>query len=131
MSNNPSDLRYTKDHEWIRSTGNAWRVGITDFAQKQLGDIVFVELPKVGYELETGDSFGSIESVKSVSELFAPVSGKVTAVNTSIADDPELVNTDTYTDGWLIEIEPSNKSELDSLLTVDEYEKFTLEEPSQ
>jgi glycine cleavage system H protein len=120
-SSYPNDLRYTSDHEWVRTTGTAWRVGITQFAVTQLGDITIIELPKVGTELTKGDSFGTIESVKSVSELFAPVSGRITAVNAALNDSPELVNEQPYGDGWMVEIEPTEKAELDELMTADAY----------
>lgn len=121
MSSYPTDLRYTNDHEWLRSAGTAWRVGITQFAVTQLGDITIVELPKVGDTVTRGDAFGTVESVKSVSELFAPVSGRVTAVNATLNDSPELINDDPYDQGWMVEIEPSDKTELSDLLTPDAY----------
>lgn len=123
----PADLRYTNDHEWLRTSGKAWRVGITQFAVNQLGDVVLVELPAVGATVTKGDSFGTIESVKAVSELYAPVSGKVTAVNPALEGSPELVNTDPYGDGWLLEIEPSAKAELDELMAPDAYTKHVAE----
>jgi glycine cleavage system H protein len=126
MSNLPSDLRYTKDHEWIRATGDRWRIGITDFAQKQLGDIVFVDVPTVGKTLDAEESFGTVESVKSVSELYLPVAGKIVALNEALSGEPELINTDPYGDGWIAEIEPSHKS-LDELLDAAAYEKLTAE----
>jgi glycine cleavage system H protein len=121
MSNLPTDLRYTNDHEWLRSAGTAWRVGITQFAVNQLGDITIVELPKVGDSVTRGEPFGTVESVKSVSELFAPVSGRITAVNAALNDSPELINDDPYDQGWMVEIEPSDKAELADLLTPDAY----------
>ena len=123
MSSYPTDLRYTDDHEWLRSAGTSWRVGITQFAVTQRGDITIVELPKVGDSVTKGARFGTVESVKSVSELYAPVSGKVTAVNTKLDASPELINDEPYGGGWMIEIEPSNKAELDELLTPDAYTK--------
>ncbi len=123
MSSYPTDLRYTSDHEWLRSAGSTWRVGITQFAADQLGDITIVELPKVGDRVDKGQRFGTVESVKSVSELYAPVSGKITAVNADLNDSPELVNEEPYAGGWMIEIEPSKKAELDELLTPDAYTK--------
>jgi len=123
MSSFPTDLRYTSDHEWLRSAGTAWRVGITKFAVEQLGDITIVELPKPGDLVTKGKPFGTIESVKSVSELFAPVSGRVTAVNAALKDAPELVNNDPYDNGWMIEIEPTEKAEIDELLSPDAYTK--------
>lgn len=121
MADIPRDLRYTKDHEWVRADGDRWRIGITRFATDQLGDIVLVEMPKVDTALGATESFGTIESVKSVSELFAPVSGKVVGVNEELGSSPELVNTDPYGDGWIIDIEPSDRKELDELLTADAY----------
>jgi glycine cleavage system H protein len=121
MTSFPNDLRYTHDHEWLRATGSAWRVGITQFAVDQLGDITIVDLPKEGDLVTKGQRFGTIESVKSVSELYAPVSGKVTAVNASLKDDPEQVNNEPYGAGWMIELEPTEKSELSELLSPDTY----------
>lgn len=123
MSSYPTDLRYTQDHEWLRAAGTAWRVGITQFAVDQLGDITLVELPKEGDLITKGQRFGTIESVKSVSDLYAPVSGKVTAVNAQLKDAPELVNSEPYAGGWMIEIEPTEKTELDELLAPDAYVK--------
>jgi len=123
MSSYPTDLRYTSDHEWLRSAGTAWRVGITQFAVQQLGDITIVDLPKVGKTVTKGESFGTVESVKSVSELYAPVSGKITAVNAELDHSPELINDEPYGTGWMIEIEPNNKAELDELLSPDAYAK--------
>ncbi|MFT3691760.1 MAG: glycine cleavage system protein GcvH [Kofleriaceae bacterium] len=123
MSNFPSDLRYTADHEWLRSSGNSWRVGITQFAVDQLGDITIVDLPNVGDLVTKGQKFGTIESVKSVSDLYAPVSGKVTAINTTLKDAPEQVNTAPYEGGWMIEIEPTEQAELTELMAVDAYSK--------
>ncbi len=116
----PTDRRYTKDHEWIVVTGNLGRVGITDFAQKQLGDVVFVELPDVGRAVSQGEAAGTIESVKAVSELYSPASGKVVAVNPDLASKPELVNTDPH-GTWLYDIELSNAREVDNLLNNDQY----------
>jgi glycine cleavage system H protein len=116
----PSDRRYTKDHEWIAVTGNLGRVGITDYAQKQLGDVVFVELPDVGRAVSQGQAAGTIESVKAVSELYSPVSGKVVAVNPAVAPQPELVNKDPH-GTWLYDIELSNPSDVDTLLNNDQY----------
>jgi glycine cleavage system H protein len=123
MTSFPPDLRYTPDHEWLRAAGSAWRVGITQFAVDALGDITLVELPKVGDPVTKGERFGTVESVKSVSDLFAPVSGRVTAVNAALKDAPELVNNEPYDKGWMIEIEPAEKAELGSLLTPDAYAK--------
>jgi glycine cleavage system H protein len=117
----PTDLRYTNDHEWLRQTGNNWRVGITQFAVDQLGDITLVDLPKMGDLVTKGQRFGTVESVKSVSDLYAPVSGRVVAVNAALKDAPESVNTEPYGTGWMIEIEASEKSEVSELLTPDAY----------
>ncbi len=114
--NLPEDVRYAKDHEWIRIEGEKTRIGISDFAQDQLGDIVFVELPEVGATLSKGQEFGTVESVKAVSELYMPVGGEVLAVNPQLEDAPELVNTAPYGDGWMIEIRPDDPSEADSLM---------------
>jgi glycine cleavage system H protein len=123
MSTFPTDLRYTQDHEWLRAQGANWRVGITQFAVDQLGDITLVDLPKEGDLVTKGQRFGTIESVKSVSDLYAPVSGRVIAINPALKDKPELVNTAPYTDGWMIELEPSEKVELDELMAPDAYTK--------
>lgn len=119
----PTDLRYTQDHEWLRAQGSTWRVGITQFAVDQLGDITLVDLPKEGDLVTKGQRFGTIESVKSVSDLYAPVSGKVTAVNATLRDKPELVNSEPYADGWMIELEPTESAELEELLSPDDYTK--------
>jgi glycine cleavage system H protein len=116
----PSDRRYTKDHEWIAVTGNLGRVGITDYAQKQLGDVVFVELPDVGRAVSQGQTAGTIESVKAVSELYSPASGKVVAVNPAVAPQPELVNKDPH-GTWLYDIELSNPADLDNLMNNAQY----------
>lgn len=116
----PSDRRYTKDHEWIVVTGNLGRVGITDYAQKQLGDVVFVELPDVGRAVNQGQTAGTIESVKAVSELYSPASGKVVAVNADLGNKPELVNTDPH-GTWLYDIELSSPGEVENLLNNDQY----------
>ena len=113
--NLPEDVRYTDDHEWAKVSGDVVRVGISDYAQDQLGDIVFVELPDVGETFEAGDEFGTLESVKAVSELYIPVGGEVIAVNTELEDTPELLNQDPYS-GWIIEVKPDNSEELESLL---------------
>ena len=116
-------LRYTDDHEWVTAKGDTLKVGITDYAQDQMGDIVFVEVPEVGDTLSKGDEFGTIESVKAVSELYLPISGEVVAVNEDLEDDPELVNKDPYKN-WLVEIKPSDPSELEGLLTLDAYKEI-------
>ena len=120
----PPELKYTKEHEWVRVEGDSGTIGITDYAQDQLGDIVFVELPAVGAEISAAQKLGEIESVKAVSELFAPVSGEVTEANDGLADSPESVNDDPYGDGWLIKVRLSDAAELDKLLSADEYEAF-------
>ena len=125
MSNVPEDLHYSKDHEWIRVDGDTGTVGITDHAQNSLGDVVYVELPKVGDSVTAHEAFGSVESVKAVSEIFTPVSGQVTEVNESLQDDPEKVNNDPYGDGWMVRIKMSNPGEVDGLLSAAEYEDFT------
>lgn len=124
MSTFPTDLRYTNDHEWLRPAGSAWRVGITQFAVDQLGDITLIDLPKEGDLITKGQRFGSVESVKSVSDLYGPVSGRVTAVNSALKDSPELINQEPYGAGWVIEIEPSEKSELDELLDPAAYDQL-------
>jgi glycine cleavage system H protein len=125
MANIPEDLHYSKDHEWVRVEGNIAVVGITDYAQDSLGDVVYVELPKPGDEFAANEPFGSVESVKAVSEVFSPVSGKVDGANESLNDEPEKVNQDPYGEGWMIRIEMSSALEVDSLLTAAEYEDFT------
>jgi glycine cleavage system H protein len=121
MSTFPSDLRYTTDHEWLRAQGSAWRVGITQFAVDALGDITLVDLPKEGDQVTKGQRFGTVESVKSVSDLYAPVSGRVVAVNTALKDSPEDVNAEPYGKGWMIEVEANDKTELDELMTAEAY----------
>jgi glycine cleavage system H protein len=123
----PATYRYTKEHEWIQVDGTIGTVGITDYAQNSLGDIVFVDLPKVGDSIEAGKSFGSVESVKAVSDLFAPVSGTVTAVNDELKEAPERINSDANTT-WMLKVELSDAKQVDGLLTAAEYEKFTSEE---
>jgi glycine cleavage system H protein len=125
MANIPDDLNYTKDHEWVRVEGDVAVVGITDYAQDSLGDVVYVELPKPGEEVTANDPFGSVESVKAVSEMFSPVSGTVAATNEALTDDPDKVNKDPYGEGWMIRVKLSNPGEVDSLLTAAEYEDFT------
>lgn len=126
--NLPEDLKYSKEHEWVRQEGNKVYIGITDFAQSELGDIVFVELPEEGDEVEANESFGSVESVKTVSELYSPVSGTVVEVNEDLEDNPEYVNDSPYEDAWMIVVEISDESELDDLLTADEYKAFVEED---
>ena len=118
MSDIPSDLHYTAEHEWVRRSGDdTVRVGITDFAQSALGDVVFVQLPDVGTQVTAGESFGEVESTKSVSDLFAPVSGTVSAVNGDLEGSPQLVNSDPYGDGWLLDVKVSNSAELESAIS--------------
>lgn len=123
----PKDYRYTKEHEWIQVNGNTATVGITDHAQHSLGDIVFVELPKVGAVLQAGKSFGTVESVKAVSDLYAPASGKVTAVNDALNQSPENINKDAH-GAWMIKLELTNPAEVNGLLASDDYEKYVAEE---
>ncbi len=125
MANVPEDLHYSKDHEWVRVEGDVATVGITDYAQNSLGDVVYVELPKAGEEFAANESFGSVESVKAVSEIFSPVSGTVVAANESLNDEPEKVNVDPYGEGWMIRVRMSHPGEVDSLLTAAEYEDYT------
>ncbi len=122
--NIPKELKYTKDHEWARIEGDVATVGITDYAQGELGDIVFVELPKAGSSVSQGDSFGTIEAVKAVSDLYAPLSGEITEVNAALDEAPETVNNSPYGDGWMIKIKISDPSEVDNLLSADDYEKL-------
>ena len=123
----PKDYKYTKEHEWIHLQGNTAEVGITNYAQESLGDIVFVELPKTGADLAAGKSFGTVESVKAVSELYSPASGKVTAINEALNQSPEMVNKDAHS-AWMIKIELKNPKELDGLLSADQYEAYVAEE---
>jgi glycine cleavage system H protein len=124
----PEGLKYSREHEWVRVEGNTVMVGITDFAQSELGDVVFVELPEVGTEVEGNNTFGVVESVKAVSDLYAPVTGTVSEVNTQLEDEPDLVNSHPYDDGWIIKIEMKDASELNDLLNIDEYKTFVEEE---
>jgi glycine cleavage system H protein len=123
----PKDYKYTREHEWIQISGNTGLVGVTDHAQESLGDIVFVELPKLGATLDAGKTFGTVESVKAVSELYAPVSGKVTAINESLNQAPEQINKDAHR-AWMIKMELANPDDLKSLLSADDYEKYIAEE---
>jgi glycine cleavage system H protein len=127
MANVPENLHYSKDHEWVRVEGDVAVVGITDYAQNSLGDVVYVELPRVGESFSAHETFGSVESVKAVSEIFTPVSGEVTEVNDGLNDAPETVNSDPYGDAWMVKIQMSNPGEVDALLTAAEYEDFTNE----
>ena len=124
MANVPEGLYYSKDHEWLRVEGETGTVGITDHAQNSLGDVVYVELPKAGESFEAHATFGSVESVKAVSELFLPVAGEVIEVNESLADEPEKVNTDPYGGGWMLKVKLSNRGEVDGLLSAAEYEDY-------
>ncbi|HJM43562.1 MAG: glycine cleavage system protein GcvH [Nitrospinota bacterium] len=124
----PGELQYTKEHEWVLIEGDNARVGITDYAQSQLGDVVYVELPEAGSQVETGNTFGVVESVKAVSDLFVPVSGTVKEINNSLEETPEIINTDPYVNGWMIVIEMSDKSELDELLSAEDYQTYVKEE---
>src|SRR5438093_4748257 len=124
----PEDSRYAKSDEYVHVEGDVGTVGIADYAQKELGDVVFVELPRVGTQLEAADELGSIESVKAVSELFAPVSGEVVEVNEALAEKPELVNTDPYGDGWMVRIKLSTPEEVDGLMDAEEYEEYVEKE---
>ncbi len=120
----PSELKYSKEHEWVKVDGDIVTIGITDFAQSELGDIVFVELPEEGDELTSGDSFGSVQSVKTVSELYAPLSGKVVEVNEELEDSPEFVNESSYDKAWMVKVELSDKAQLDELLDADAYSEM-------
>ena len=117
----PDELRYLESHEWTTTDGETVRVGISDFAQDELGDVVFVELPAVGDEINAEEAFGVVESIKAVSDLYAPISGEVTAVNEDLFDQPELVNDDPFGDGWMLEVDPSDETETDELLSAAEY----------
>ncbi|MGZ6071961.1 MAG: glycine cleavage system protein GcvH [Myxococcaceae bacterium] len=121
MADNPKNLRYTKEHEWARRDGGGVVVGVTAHAQEALGDVVYVELPKVGDTLTAGSPFGVVESTKAVSELFAPISGKETKVNTALSDEPSSINSDPYGAGWIVEVEPSEPAQLDGLMDADAY----------
>lgn len=128
MSNIPAELKFTKDHEWVRVEGDTATIGISDHAQEQLGDIVFVELPEVGEALKQGDSFGVVESVKSVSDVFSPISGEVIEINEALNENPEAVNEDCYGEGWIAKVKITNKSEIAKLMDATDYENFTKEE---
>jgi glycine cleavage system H protein len=122
--NIPAELKYTKEHEWLRLDGKVATIGITDYAQSELGDIVFVELPRVGQEVRKMEPFGTIEAVKAVSELFSPVSGRIVEINSALENDPMAVNHDAYGEGWMIKIDIADSAELDNLLSSDEYLKL-------
>jgi len=119
----PADFKYTKDHEWIKVSGETGQVGITDYAQKQLGDVVYLDLPQVGRTLKVGESFGTVESVKAVSELYSPVAGVVTAVNSALAEKPERVNSDPHA-SWMIEVRLSSPDDLDPLMSAGQYSEL-------
>jgi len=123
----PDDVCYSRDDEWIRKDGDVYLVGVTDYAQQQLGDVVFVELPEVGARFSAGDSFGVIESVKAVSDLYCPIGGEVIAINETLEDSPEFVNGDCYGDGWLITISPSNQGEIEALMDAAAYARHIAE----
>ncbi|WP_182014021.1 glycine cleavage system protein GcvH [Bacillus licheniformis] len=124
----PKELRYSEEHEWVKTEGDKVRIGITDFAQSELGDIVFVELPEVGDEIKADEPFGSVESVKTVSELYAPINGKVVEVNEDLEDSPEFVNESPYEKAWMIVVEPSDASEIENLMTAGQYEYMIKED---
>ena len=131
MANTPEDLSYTKDHEWVRVRADQATIGITDHAQNQLGDVVYVELPKVGEKFEVAEPFGSVESVKAVSEIYMPLTGTVSEVNGKLNDAPEMVNSDPYGEGWMIVIKMDNPAQVDGLLNSAEYEDYIKEEASE
>ncbi|MFP4047004.1 MAG: glycine cleavage system protein GcvH [Bacteroidales bacterium] len=122
--NIPENLKYTKDHEWVKVEGNEVLIGITDYAQNELGDIVFIEIETEGETLEKEEVFGTVEAVKTVSDIYMPVSGEVTEVNPKLEDSPEIVNKDPYGEGWLIKVKINNQSELDDLLSADKYKEL-------
>lgn len=127
----PEDLKYTREHEWVSIEGSVATIGITDHAQEQLGDVVFVELPGVGDRIEKADAFGVVESTKAVSDVYAPLSGEVTEVNDDLPDNPELINEDPYGDGWMVKVAIGDKADLDELMTADEYRKFIEESATE
>lgn len=126
--NFPAELRYSKEHEWVRVQNKIAIIGISDYAQKELGEVVFVDLPKIGRQMKSNETFGIVESVKAVSDLYTPVSGKIVKNNAKLEEDPELINTDPYGEGWIIEVEMSNEAELGELLPAQEYEAYVAEE---
>ncbi|MBM7700238.1 glycine cleavage system protein GcvH [Kurthia huakuii] len=123
----PTNLRYTEDHEWVKLEDGKAVIGITEFAQSELGDIVFVELPAVGDDIGAGESFGSVESVKTVSELYLPIAGKILEVNENLEDSPELVNESPYEQAWMVVVEPANEADVEGLLTADQYKEAIAE----
>lgn len=122
--NFPEELRYTREHEWIKVDGDFAIVGITDFAQSELGDIVYVEIETLGQTLAEGDIFGTVEAVKTVSDLFLPIAGEIVEVNETVTDSPEIINSDAYGEGWLVKIKPSNIAEVEGLMDFDTYKRF-------
>lgn len=131
MANTPEELSYTKDHEWVRVAGDQATIGITDHAQNQLGDVVYVELPKPDEKFGSGEPFGSVESVKAVSEIYMPISGTVVSVNETLNDSPEKVNNDPYGEGWMVVMRIENPAEIDGLLSAAEYEDYIKEEAAE
>lgn len=131
MSKYPEDCLYSKEHEWLRVDGKTGTVGITDYAQKQLGDVVFVELPKVGDHFDLNESFGTVESVKAVSEIYCPVAGEVLEINEAVVNTPEMLNNDPHGDAWLIEIKIENTAELKELMSAEEYDEYIREEAAE
>jgi glycine cleavage system H protein len=127
----PEDLKYTREHEWVSIEGSVATIGITDHAQEQLGDVVFVELPAVGDRVEKADAFGVVESTKAVSDVYAPIAGEVAEVNDDLPDNPELINEDPYGDGWMVKITLGDRADLDDLMTADEYRKFIEESATE
>lgn len=124
MSNIPENLRYSKDHEWVSVDGDIATVGITDYAQHSLGDVVYIDMPRVGDKLSAHEAFGSVESVKAVSEIFMPISGEITEVNDGLNDTPEAVNNDPYGDGWMVKVQMDNPGEADAMLSSEEYDEY-------
>lgn len=127
----PEELRYSSEHEWVAVEDDVATVGITDYAQEQLGDVVYIELPAVGDEVIKDEAFGVVESVKAVSDLYAPVSGRVIGVNTDLPESPEVINEDPYGDGWMIKVKMSDMTELDDLMTAEQYEEYVKEEKKE
>jgi glycine cleavage system H protein len=127
----PTDYRYTKEHEWIKSDGSVATIGVTDYAQHELGDVVFVEFPKVGAQLKSGESFGTVESVKAVSDIFTPVTGEVVEINSALSDTPEKVNQDPHGAAWLVRIRLANPNELSSLMDSSAYEAYIAEQAKE
>ncbi|MBU4484973.1 glycine cleavage system protein GcvH [bacterium] len=128
MAEIPSNLRYTKDHEWVKVEDGIAIVGLSDFAQEQMGDVVFVELPVAGEEITQGDTFGVVESVKSVNDVYAPISGTIEEINEALQETPELINDDSYGEGWIIKVKPSNENEVGQLMDGHDYENYVKEE---